>query len=244
MSDTTVLVVGGTGRTGSRVIRQLLDRGVRVKAIVRSAGRIPADLAENDGLTVIQADLLSLSREELASHVRGCGAVVSCLGHNLSLAGVFGAPRDLVEEAVVRLCSAIQAAGAEPPTKLILMSSVSVNHPGGTDTRRGTAEKACLALLRGVLPPARDNQRAADYLWAEIGRSNGRVEWVAVRPDTLLEGDVCEYAVHDGLIDSLFAPGQTNMDNVADFMCALATDDETWGQWRGSLPVVVNAAQA
>ena len=29
-ADHTVLVLGATGRTGSRVLRQLLDRGVRV----------------------------------------------------------------------------------------------------------------------------------------------------------------------------------------------------------------------
>ena len=36
-AEKTVLVVGGTGRTGGRVVQQLLDRGVNVRAIVRSA---------------------------------------------------------------------------------------------------------------------------------------------------------------------------------------------------------------
>ena len=38
-----VLVLGATGRTGGRVVTQLLDRGVAVRAIVRSADRLPAD---------------------------------------------------------------------------------------------------------------------------------------------------------------------------------------------------------
>ena len=118
-----------------------------------------------------------------------------------------------------------------------------MNNPAGTDTRRGAFEKACVAALRGVLPPAKDNQRATDFLCREIGTANPHVEWVAVRPDTLLEGDVCEYALHDALISSLAKPDETNMANVAHFMCELATDSGVWADWKGKLPVVVNAAQ-
>ena len=67
---------------------------------------------------------------------------------------------------------------------------------------------------------------------------------MAVRPDTLKEGDVTEYALHEGLVDSLFRPGETNMANVAHFMCELATDPEVWAAWQGKLPVIVNAAPA
>ena len=34
----TVLLVGGTGRTGRRVLQQLLERGITVRTIVRSRG--------------------------------------------------------------------------------------------------------------------------------------------------------------------------------------------------------------
>ena len=67
------------------------------------------------------------------------------------------------------------------------------------------------------------------------------MQWAVVRPDTLLEGDVSEYALHEGLVSSLFKPDSTNMANVAHFMCELATDPEAWDDWKGKLPVVVNA---
>jgi hypothetical protein len=128
--------------------------------------------------------------------------------------------------------------------KLILMSSVSVNRPGGLDTRRGRFERATVWLLRGLVPPARDNQRAADFLHDVFEPADPYVQWVAVRPDSLKEGDVTEYALHEGLVDSLFRPGDTNMANVAHFMCELATDVEAWAAWRGKLPVIVNASPA
>ena len=42
----TVLLIGGTGRTGGRVLQQLLGRGVRVRAVVRSTERLPAGVAD------------------------------------------------------------------------------------------------------------------------------------------------------------------------------------------------------
>lgn len=237
---TTVLLVGGTGRTGGRVLQQLLSRGVEVRAIVRSADRLPEGTAADPGLTVIEADLLSLSGVELQRHVRGCDAVISCLGHVISVKGVFGPPRDLVTRATARLCRAIEAVQPTEPVKFILMSSVSVNRPERLDARRGRFERAVLWVLRSLVPPANDNQYAADVLLGDIGTSNPFVQWVAVRPDTLVEGDVTEYAVHESLVASLFKPDSTNMANVAHFMCELATDPETWGEWRGKLPVIVN----
>ena len=240
----TVLLIGGTGRTGRRVLEQLLSRGINVRAVVRSAEKLRAGVAERPGLSVVEADLLSLSDEELVRQVQGCDAVISCLGHVISLRGVFGPPRDLVTRSVERVYRAARELRPAQPVKLILMSSVSVNRPGGLDTRRGRFERAVVWTLRGLVPPARDNQRAADFLHDVIEAADPYAQWVAVRPDTLKEGDVTEYALHEGLVDSLFRPGETNMANVAHFMCELATDPEVWAAWRGRLPVIVNASPA
>lgn len=239
---TTVLLVGGTGRTGQRVLQQLLERDVRVRAIVRSPGKLAPAAAGNPNLTLIEADLLSLSAEELQRHLRGCDAVISCLGHVLNLKGVFGPPRDLVTRATSRLCRGIEVLGPVAPIKFVLMSSVSVNRVGGLDARRGSLERAFLQMLCALLPPAGDNQAAADFLQKEIGAGNPYVEWAAVRPDTLLAGEVSEYTLHESLVNSLFAPGSTNMANVAHFMCDLVTNPNTWSDWKGKLPVIVNVA--
>lgn len=240
----TALLVGGTGRTGRRVLAQLLARGVEVRAIVRSTGRLPADVAADPRLTLIEADLLSLGDDDLATHVRGCDAVISCLGHVISLRGVFGPPRDLVARATRRLCGAIRDGRPPAPVKFVLMSSVSVNHPGGPEARRGRLERAQLRLLRGLVPPARDNQHAADYLYGVIGVSDPHVRWVIVRPDSLIEGERSPYALHDELVNSLARPARSSLANVADFMCDLATDADAWERWAGRLPVIVNDAGA
>ena len=212
-----------------------------VRAIVRSPDKLPAAIAQDPSLTVIESDVLGLSDEELAAHIDGCDAVISCLGHTTNLSGIFGKPRDLVAEATARVCRGIEALQPERPIKFVLMSSVSVNQPNRRDVRRGTFERAVLWTLRGVVPPAQDNQRAADYLCGRVGTKDRFVQWVAVRPDTLCDGDVCEYELHDCLVDALFRPGKTNMTNVAHFMCELVTSPATWDGWKGKLPVIVNA---
>ncbi|MBK8597962.1 MAG: NAD(P)H-binding protein [Holophagales bacterium] len=238
----TVLLVGGTGRTGRRVLQQLLGRGLRVRAIVRPGSALPPDVVEHPALTVIEASLLSLSDDEMQRHLAGCDAVLSCLGHVLSLKGIFGPPRDLVTRATSRLCRGIEALAPAKPVKLVLMSSVSVHRPRGLDTRRGAFERAFLRMLCGVLPPAMDNQKAADFLLERIGPGHAFVQWAVVRPDSLLAGEISEYTLHEGLVNSLLAPGSTNIANVAHFMCELVTNPEKWADWKGRLPVIVNAA--
>jgi len=237
----TVLLVGGTGRTGRRVLEQLLGRGVGVRAIVRSAGKLPANVAGDPNLAVVEADLLSLGDDDLLRQVLGCDAVISCLGHVPDFRGIFGPPRDLVTRATARLCRAIETLRPAKPVRFILMSSVSVNRPGGLDARRGMLDKAVMRILRGLVPPAMDNQRAADFLRRDIGMADRFVQWAAVRPDTLREGGVTEYSLYEGLVSSLFAPDSSNMANVAHFMCDLATDSKTWDDWKGKLPVIINA---
>jgi len=236
-----VVLLGGTGRTGRCVLAQLLERGVQVRAIVRSSAAIAPELAKNPLLSVTQASLLALSDDELMNQLRGCDAVVSCLGHVISLKGIFGRPRDLVTQATMRVCRLVEALKPEFPVKFVLMTSVSVHRPRASDPRRGTLERALLWLLRALVPPARDNQRAADFLLKVVGASNPFLEWVVVRPDSLLDGGVTEYALHESLVNSLFAPGQTNRSNVAHFMCELVTDAGKWALWKAKLPAIVNA---
>jgi nucleoside-diphosphate-sugar epimerase len=240
-SQQNALLVGATGRTGRRVLQQLLDGGARVRVVVRSAERLPVGVRDHPNLTVLEADLLSLRDDDLRRQVGGCDAVISCLGHVLTLKGVLGPPRDLVARATARLCRAIQALRPATPVRFILMTSVSVFRPGAADARRGAREQAFLWVLCRILPPALDNQRAADFLCQDVGTGDPFVQWVVVRPDTLLDGEVTAYTLHEGLVSGLFKPESTNMANVAHFMCALATDAKSWDQWKGKLPVIINA---
>lgn len=237
----TVLLVGGTGRTGGRVLTQLLARGIAVRAIVRSLTRLPAGVTNNALLDTVEADVLSLTPEELRRHIEGCDTVISCLGHTISVMGILGPPFNIVTRAVSNLAAAVQGMRPPTPVRFILMSSVSVHQPGTLEKAHGAGQRLVLWAMRVLLPPVRDNQRAAEFFALTIGVSNPHIEWVAVRPDALREGDITDYRLHDHLVSSIFHPDETNMANVAHFMCELTCNTDTWKRWRGRMPVIVNA---
>lgn len=236
-----VLLLGATGRTGGRVLHELLAREVPTRVIVRSAGRLPEGLSTDPRLTVLEADLLDLAEEDFAAQVDACGAVISCLGHTLDLRGIFGPPRDLVERAVANVLAAAGASERREPLRVILMSSVSVNPVGRREERRTRLERIVLAILRTIVPPAGDNQRAADLIAAASRDAGSNAVGVVVRPDTLAEGAATPYEVHETLVASLFRARTTRMANVARFLADLALDDDVWARRRGTMPVIVDA---
>jgi nucleoside-diphosphate-sugar epimerase len=238
----TILVVGATGATGRLLVRELLQRGHTVRAIVRSPEKLTGfPGGDPEQLDLLQASLLDLSDEEMVRQVEGCDAVASCLGHNLSWKGVYGPPRRLVTDAARRLCEAIRASAPAQPVKYVLMNSAGVRNRD-LDEPATAGERIATGLLRLLLPPHVDNEQAADYLRTRVGRDDPHIEWVAVRPDGLIDEErVTDYHIHPSPTRSaLFAPGKTSRINVAHFMADLITDPALWNRWAGQMPVLYN----
>lgn len=239
----TVLVVGASGATGRLLVQQLLNRGLNVRVIVRSLDKLPDDIRSHVNLSIVHATALDLTDAEIARHVNGCDAVAECLGHNLTFRGIYGHPRMLVTDTTRRLCNAIKANNSGQRVRFALMNTAG-NSNRDIRERISFGQRCAFGLIRLLLPPHRDNEAAADYLRTEVGQNDGQVDWVVVRPDTLLdERDVTEYAVYPSPIRStIFDPGKTSRINVAHFMADLITDDHLWNKWNGQMPVIYNKA--
>ena len=236
----TILVVGASGATGRRLVEELLNRGLNVRVIVRSRESLAETLKKHERLSVITASVLELSREELEQHVAGCEAVASCLGHNLTFKGLFGKPRRLVTEATLRLCDAIKATNSEAPGKYVLMNTVA-NRNRDLNESNPFAQRFIIALLRLILPPHSDNEQAAEYLRKAIGQNNPSIEWVAVRPSSLIEEEsISEIEVYPSPTRSILKDGQISRINVGYFMADLITDKDSWNKWKGQMPVIYN----
>ena len=95
-------------------------------------------------------------------------------------------------------------------------------------------------MLRLLLPPHVDNEKAADYLRTQIGQNNESIDWVAVRPDGLInEDNVSNYEIYPSPTRSaIFNAGKVSRINVAHFMASLITDDNLWSNWKGQMPVI------
>ncbi|MFT6843627.1 MAG: nucleoside-diphosphate-sugar epimerase [Psychroserpens sp.] len=235
----TILVVGASGATGSQLVEQLLIQKHKVKVIVRSPVKLPEAWNTNDNLQIISASLLELSDHEMSVIVSDCKAVASCLGHNMTFKGIYRQPRQLVTDATRRLCNAIKSKNLQNPIKFVLMNTTG-NRNRDLNESISFAQKCVIGLLRLLLPPHVDNEKAADYLRTQIGQNNNSIEWVAVRPDGLInEDEVTNYEIHKSPTRSaIFNAGKVSRINVGHFMASLINDDNLWTTWKGQMPVI------
>lgn len=239
----TTLVVGSTGATGRLLVEQLLKQGEQVKIIARSLDNLSASLKQNDQLSITVASLLDMTDSELLEQVKGCHAVASCLGHNLTCKGMFGHPKHLVSEGVQRLCLAIEKTKPDVPVKFILMNTTG-NQNIQAGEKVSTAQTIVIGLIRQLIPPHADNEVAAAYLQSNFGRDQKLIEWAAVRPDSLINKEAfTEYDIYSSPVRSaIFDAGKTSRINVAHFMSQLIVNDSTWDKWKYQMPVIYDAS--
>jgi len=237
----TILIVGASGATGQQLVEQLLIQGHTVKAIVRSPESLPESWKNNTQLQIISASLLELSDKAMSDHVSDCDAVASCLGHNMNWKGVYGQPIKLVTDAAQKLCDAIKTNTPKHPVKYVLMNTTG-NRNRDLSEPISFAQKCVIGLLRLLLPPYVDNEKAADYLRTQIGQNHQFIEWAAVRPDGLINADqVTNYEIHASPTRSaIFNAGKTSRINVGHFMANLISDNDLWNTWKGQMPVIYN----
>ena len=104
----------------------------------------------------------------------------------MSWKGIYGQPRRLVTDTTRRLCNAIEANKSEKPTKYVLMNTTG-NSNRDLHEQISFGQRCVIGLLRLLLPPHVDNEKAADYLRTNIGQNDKAIEWAAVRPDNLID---------------------------------------------------------
>jgi len=231
-----VLVLGATGQTGYHVVKQFLENSIQVKAIVRNAEKFK-DMQSDKNLELYVESILDLEDKRLEEILADVDAVISCLGHNISLKGMFGKPHYLVTEAMTKIITNINN---ENLKKFILMNTTACLNTQQKE-KFTFGESLVMGMMRILLPPQRDNDRALKYLEENIKEEN-ELEWVAVRPDTLITDDqVTEYEIFESPQRSpIFNAGKTSRINVAHFMMKLTLNEELWKEWKYKTPVLYN----
>jgi nucleoside-diphosphate-sugar epimerase len=235
-----VLLLGASGATGKLVGLQLLRKGMHLRLVIRKNAVLPRELLEASPVEIIRGNITEFNSSELAGLIADCDAVVSCLGHNITLKGMFGQPHFLVADTVSNICKAI-VENASQTIKVILMSTTAYTNPA-LGEKNSFGERLIFSALKAVLPPHTDNMKAADYLISEIGTGNDQIEWLAVRPDSLFDAEQeSPYTVVGSPTRSpIFNAGRTSRINVSHFMGQLLTNDALWHEWQFKTPVIYN----
>ncbi|RLC54827.1 MAG: NAD(P)-dependent oxidoreductase [Candidatus Cloacimonadota bacterium] len=231
-----VLVLGANGATGFNVVTQLLKRGISVKAFTRNVEKFDS-INSSEHLEIIKASILEIDNQKLKQCLSDVDAVISCLGHNISIKGILGKPYKLVTDSLIRIISIANEISANRTIKIILMNTTACINKLQNE-KFNKKENLVMKIMRFLLPPQRDNELAIEYLFDTTSIRNKHIEWIAVRPDALInEVEVSEYTVHPSPIRSpIFDAGKTSRINVAHFMADLITEENLWNKWRGKCP--------
>ncbi|MGM7684718.1 NAD(P)H-binding protein [Cytobacillus sp. Hm23] len=179
-----VLVLGASGATGKQVVRQLIKRQINTRILIRNSATLPKDIKEHPLVEIKKGNINDLNDSEMNNLLLNCDVIISCLGHNPTLKGMFGKPRYLVFDVIKRISETVK----DTKVKLILMSTAGYTNTLSSE-RNSIGEKLILSLLYLFLPPHRDNVKAANYLIENIGEDYENIDWIAVRPDTLINID-------------------------------------------------------
>jgi nucleoside-diphosphate-sugar epimerase len=237
-----LLVLGATGATGRLVVKQLINRNVDVKAVVRKDNRVLKELENNNLLKCVVGNISEFELSKVSDLINNCDAVISCLGHNITFKGIFGKPRMLVSDSIKNICKAIKESKKDK-VKVILMNTTACRNEKLKENY-SFGDRTVLFLLKLLLPPQKDNVEAAKYLSNIIGETNSKIEWVILRPDTLInEEKESAYEIFESPKRSpVFDAGKTSRINVGHFMSDLITSDSVWEKWKGKMPVIYNSA--
>ena len=237
------LVVGASGATGILLVQQLLQKDIKVVAIVRASNTLAQRIGTQPNLQEVVANISEISNNDLAPYLEECDAVLSCLGHNLTFKGMFGNPRLLVTDTVEKISRTIESINPNRKAKFILMNTTG-NSNRDIPEKPPLSQRCVISLLRLLLPPHVDNEKAADFLRLQIGHKHKCIEWVAIRPDSLTNEDsVTKYDIYPSPTrNAIFNAAPTSRINVANFMSNLVASEDLWSEWKGEMPVIYNHA--
>jgi putative NADH-flavin reductase len=165
-------VFGASGRTGTQLVRQALDAGHEVTAVVRDRGRLA--VADHPGLSVVVADVMRPAAIE--GPVAGRDAVISALGASRR-------PDERTAAAHSRICTdsarsittAMRAAGTG---RLVVVSASGPFTEGDGPIMRYLAKPIAQRVLRDPF---------ADLVGMEAVVRGSGLDWTILRPPRLTD---------------------------------------------------------
>lgn len=199
-----LFIVGGTGKTGRKLIEQGLERGHVITALVRNPGKVKIS---NPNLKIIQGNVLA--RESFESSLKGQDAVLSALGHKR-----FIIPTNILSKGTHNL---LLAMNTHRVRRLICITSLGVN-----DSRFKLGLYYTLFTIPVILYfYFLDKSRQEKLIM------NSDLDWTIVRPGQLTNGKKRTNYRHGLSVGSYILTKMISRASVAHFMLN-QLDDETY----------------
>jgi putative NADH-flavin reductase len=207
-----IAILGSTGKVGTHLVEQALDRGWGVIAFARTPEKL-GDLRER--VTVIEGDVRDADAVDRA--VRNADAVVSAVGHTESSAD------DVLEVTARHVVDSMREHGVK---RFVTLVGAGVESGEDKGSLSRWVVRSAMKLFVGTM--LEDAQRHSDL----IGESD--LDWTVVRPPRLNDDDPTG-ETRAGYLDLGFSDQCTRAD-LATFMLDSVESD----RWVGELPMVAN----
>ena len=202
-----IVLYGATGKAGSRILTELLERGHEVVAVVRN----PDKLAPNDGLTVQQGDLSSV--EAIAEAIGGAQAVISA----------YGPPADKTEQILgvtKREIAAVQQVSQEASSPEHAPRLIVVGGAGSLEVAPGVTLESAKDFPAAWKPIAQAHEKALELLRASS------IDWTYLSPSAYFEPGQRTGKFRLGQDQLLTAPDGKSSISMEDYAIALVDELE------------------
>uniref|UniRef100_A0A8D0C6Z3 NAD(P)-binding domain-containing protein n=1 Tax=Salvator merianae TaxID=96440 RepID=A0A8D0C6Z3_SALMN len=178
-------VLGATGQTGQFLVKQALERGHEVTALVRNVAKLPT---QHQNLKVVEANIFSA--EQLSEHFQGQDAIISCLGFPFKIFSTISGYTDSMK--------AITAAARQCKVKHIIAMTSWYTAPESGQNANMIVRFLLLPMIRSILT----NMHEMENYLKEEGTD---FQWTVVRPPGLQNAPATdkEFLTHEGY----FVPG-------------------------------------
>ncbi|GCC16608.1 flavin reductase (NADPH)-like [Chiloscyllium punctatum] len=206
-----LLILGATGQTGQLLVRQALDQGHVVKAVVRTPSKLTI---QHDNLKVVKANIFSA--ESLVEHFNEQDAIMSCLGFPMSIFSDVTGYTESIEAVALAMREA-------KVTRLIAMTSWY--------TKPETAQEASWTIRWVLIPLIRKLLINMDEMENYLNNDCQDLRWTVVRPPGLQNAPKTdkEILTHEGYFvpgpDGIPIGNSVTRGDVARFMLSLIEED-------------------
>lgn len=201
-----LLVIGGTGGTGRRLISQALERGYKVTALLRDPDKLAID---DTNLRKVQGDVLEPASVNAA--MSGQDAVISTLGHKR-----FFYPTRILSQGTANLINAMETTGIR---RLVCQTSLGIGDSAG---RMGIYYTFFTIPL--ILP---------FYFWDKTRQeqliAGSSLDWVIVRPGLLNNSDKQKTIRHGRQVGNYLTTVRISRSDAASFLLDQLDSDEYLG---------------
>ncbi|MBN2663369.1 MAG: NAD(P)H-binding protein [Bacteroidales bacterium] len=153
-----IAIIGGTGKAGGYVVKQLLSDGFIIKILVRNS---KSSSFKNENIEIIKGDVKNYN--DVLTLFEGCSAVISTLGQDFNAKPMF----NLATENIIRAMSVLKI------KRYIMIAGIAINHQNDAKNFKIKLTSNIMKFLfSGTI---NDKQKAFNLL------SKSNLDWTVIR---------------------------------------------------------------